>query len=199
MLNLLLRKDRYDLKKEYSLRFWVIMCAVSIVAIVIFMVLLFSINIFVWVENQRVINQLETVSGADNTQKREEVHEMTRDINKQINVFKKTQPEYSGYLTQILNAQPAGVGITSIDFSKSIEQDKEILKVTIQGQSGLRDNMVLYTRNLRQVPQFKNVNLPLSNLTQDTNVNFRITLETDGIRYKEVQETDEIIENEENE
>jgi hypothetical protein len=197
MLNLLLRKDRYDLRKEYTLRFWIIMSAVGILSLLVFMVLLFSINIFVWVENQIVTQQLETVLGADNTKQREEVHEMTRNINRQVNTFNKTQPEYSGFLSQILNAQPAGVGLNSIDFNSVTEEDEEFIKISIQGQSGLRNNMVQYAENLRQIPQFRNVDLPLSNLTQDTNINFRITLDTNALKFEEIEtDTEEITQEE---
>lgn len=179
MLNLLLRKDRYDLRKEYTLRFWIIMVSVFLVAGLIFIVLLFSINIFVWTENQIVTNQLETVSGADNTKQREELHALTMEINQQVNKFIKNQPEYSGFLSQVLDAQPQGVGISSIDFNQTKEGETEFIKIVIDGQAGRREDMVQYRDNLKSIQNFRNVNLPLSNLTQGTNINFRITLDTD--------------------
>jgi hypothetical protein len=183
MLNLLLRKDRYDLKREYSLRFLNIFLSFGIVTISIFMVLLFSINVFVWVENGIISEQLNTVSGSDNTKKREELHKEVREINKKTNILLKEGPEYSGFLSQILSAQPAGVGLNSVNFSPVMSDQDSYMRVEISAQAGLRNNMVEYANNLKNISQFENVNLPLENLTRDTNIIFKITLDTNGLNY----------------
>lgn len=122
MLNLLLRKDRYNLRKEYTLRFFNIIFIFGILASVIFMVLLFSISIFVWVENNIISSQLDAVVGSGNTEQREDLEKMTEDINRQIKELQKVRPEYSGFLSEILSVQPQGVGLESINFQPNFSE-----------------------------------------------------------------------------
>jgi hypothetical protein len=186
MLNLLLRKDRHAIKKEYSLRFLNIILIHGIIATLVFGVLLFSVHVFVLVEDKIVTAELDSIRGFDNTKQREELHTITRVINNQVKYIEKDRPTYSGFLTKILESQPNGVGLNSIEFKPQQKDEEEYITIYINGQSGLRDNMVSYSKNLEQIPQFRNVDLPLSNLTKDTNILFQITLETIGLKYGEI-------------
>jgi hypothetical protein len=111
---------------------------------------------------------------------------MTSKINNQVKLFSETKPQYSGFLAQILSAQPRGAGLNSVNF----EPRDGVIKISINGQAGVRTDMVTYENNLKSIPQFKNVDLPLSNLTKDTNVTFQITLETDALKYIKIEENE---------
>jgi hypothetical protein len=186
MLNLLLRKDRYDLKREYSLRFYNIFMLFLIFAIVIFMVLLFSVSIFVWVERNTIINQLNSVAVSIDAVEREELQSNIKKINSQINKFQQPKPAYSGFLSEILTSGPNGITISGVSFDPIMDSDEQKITIQIDALADSRRSMIEYSEALRENVLFENVNLPLSNLTRETDINFRLTMETTGLFFSSI-------------
>jgi hypothetical protein len=93
MLNLLLRKDRKNLKKEYTLRFFNILMIFAIAITAIFAVLLFSSHIFVWVEKGITQNQLSEIQGEEATKQRKEIEQINRKLISEFRTLRQTRPE----------------------------------------------------------------------------------------------------------
>jgi hypothetical protein len=199
MLNLLLREDRYDLKKEYTLRFFNILLIFSILALLVFGILLFSISSFIWVENKVVNEQLATISENDNTQKRNDLHKMIDQINNKISFFNQPKPEYSTFLNEILKMVPSGVVLNGINFMPILNEDSGFIKIEITAEARLRENMVQYSNNLKENPNFVEINLPVSNLAKDTDVIFRITMNTLVLESENLKKNPDVVDTNPNE
>ena len=69
-------------------------------------------------------------------------------------------------------AKPSNVTISSI----SIGTAGNVVSVSISGIAGTRDELLAFVKALQGVADFENVNLPVSYLALDKNINYSITL-----------------------
>ena len=80
---------------------------------------------------------------------------------------------------EIIKNKPEKIYISDILYNKVQKKDAVEKIITVQGISNTRDELLRFKDSLVGVEYFKEVNLPLSNLTKDTDVYFfiNITLE----------------------
>lgn len=182
MLNLLLRKDRYTIRREYTFRFINVLLNFTIIIFVIFLVLLFSLNLLVSTEKGIAENQLESVTDDANVSLRNEVQGLGRDLRNDLTIFGVDVPRYSEYISRIVSLQTKGLSIDSFRFNLVQNEDEgDILEIEVSGFSSTRDNLVSFANSLRSDIVFTEIDLPVSNLTQENDVSFRISMKTEGV------------------
>lgn len=101
---------------------------------------------------------------------------VTEDLNKKILIFEeipKDSIEKSSIVRNIINRKTSAIKISSIFFDK--EKDKE--KITIRGVAERRDDMLYFIDSLKAEKLFKKVELPVSSLLKDKDVDFAISVE----------------------
>jgi hypothetical protein len=176
MLNLLLRKDRKNLKKEYTLRFFNILMIFAIAITAIFAVLLFSSHIFVWVEKGITQNQLSEIQGEEATKQRKEIEQINRKLISEFRTLRQTRPEYFEIINLIASQRPEGVGFSSIEIVPNFEEER--LEIKVNGVSARRDNLLIFVELISQTENFEPVDLPLSSLTKEADIVFSLSLKS---------------------
>lgn len=121
-----------------------------------------SIENKIIIEQSKVI-QTETIKGMERK---------VKDLNKEISELKDIQNKKSNFYS-ILNdiSQNLLVGVKIY----SLEIDRTSKLVTVIGFSPTRDNLLSIKKTLETSPNYKNIDFPLSNLANPTNINFRFS------------------------
>jgi len=75
--------------------------------------------------------------------------------------------------SKVIDDKPSGVKINSFSYSK---KDKKVV-VIIEGRALVRESLISFAKSLEAQKTFENVNLPVSNLAREKNLDFFITFE----------------------
>lgn len=172
-LNLLPIKEKKKLKLEFvqcniisSGLFLILLILVSILlldGILIFLnQRLYAIGKEVITEQSKII-QTETIRGIE--KKVKELNIQLVDLDK----IQKSQSNFYQVLSDIIPGLLSGVRVYTI------ELEKETKKIAITGYSPTRDNLLLIKKTLESSPKYKNIDFPISNLTNPKDINFRFS------------------------
>lgn len=175
MFNLLSQNFKLEIKKEYMIR-RLIMCLIFIFAIQI------SFIIFIlptWISSfykERVIsiesNRLnENLSDSSV----ESVVEKIVGINKKLAII-NTSLKYPGitiFIDESLDKKIPGIYLDQFSVSLGAENQYNFV---IGGVASTREGLVAYVENLKKSDLFSEVNLPISNLAKDKNIDFSIDI-----------------------
>ena len=116
------------------------------------------------IDEQNRINQIETIKGVD---------KKIKSLNEEIVNLSKIQREQSAYYQVLLDVSQNLLTDVRTE-SISIEQESE--RITISGYSPTREALLAIKNKLESSPQkYKDVDFPLSNLTNPKNINFRFS------------------------
>ena len=81
----------------------------------------------------------------------------------------------------IISALPSGVTVSAI----SLGETDAGIKATVTGTSVTRDELLTFEENLEGVARFSVVDLPVSSLAKDTNINYSITISVNVVKAKQ--------------
>ena len=111
------------------------------------------------IEQSRVV-QTETVKGMERK---------VRDLNRELAQLKQIQNKQSN-LYQVLDSLSQNL-FRGVEIY-SLEIDKNTGKVVVSGYSSTRDNLLTIKQILETSPEYKDINFPLSNLTDPKDIKF---------------------------
>ncbi len=182
-INLLPKLKQRELNHErtlYSL-------AVALIAATVILLIGLLVQFGVWTYLNRKMKvsetEIEQLKAVANKSENSTIKEQIKQVNAQIqdftNLTAKT-PQWSVVLSAFVKNIPNGVKVTQFD------GDAVKKEVTISGYSPSRDLVIdLYNNINADKEHFKNINYPLENVTQPTNVRFYFTFQlADGILIK---------------
>jgi hypothetical protein len=87
----------------------------------------------------------------------------------------KKQEILSGVIAEIEAQSGEGISLTEISLSRT--EEGTLTPILIKGIAKSRLSLTTFQKNLEEHPLFKKANLPLSNLAQDRDISFSITLD----------------------
>lgn len=185
-VNLLPRHKQTDIAHERA--FYSVSVAVALsVAILLFGVLVqYGVGVYLERSTISVETQIEQLKRVANKSENAEVKLQIQAVNAQIGDFTNllnATPQWSTVLEAFVSNVPAGIKITQFD------ADTEKMTVNISGYSPTRDRVIdLYNNINADKTHFKNINYPLENVTQPTEVRFNFTFQiADGILVEAVK------------
>jgi hypothetical protein len=178
MLNLLLRKNRYDLKKEYTFRFVNILLFFVISVCIFLAIALIPSYITVSMEKNILEQSLNNLKNSDVSKEKGELLTKTTHINSELVLFKQTSPKYSVYLENLITKQIKGIEMSNISFAEKKIEDKHFIQIDIKGNAMSREILVSYANLIRTDDLFEKVDLPISSLARESNIPFSIVVTT---------------------
>lgn len=176
--------------KQRELAFESVLYSVTVAIVIATVILLLGVLVQfgVWTYlNQRVSAsavEIEELKRVANKSENANVKEQIRAVNAKMSDFysltSKT-PQWAGVLAAFVKNVPDGVKITQFNADAKLQQ------VTINGYSPSRDLVIdLYNNINADKEHFKNIDYPLENVTQPTNVQFHFTFFiADGVLIKD--------------
>lgn len=182
-INLLPKSKQQELVYERAL--YSVTVAIVIATVILLLGVLVQFGVWTYL-NRKVqasaaeIEELKRVANkSENANVKEQIKAVNAKLNDFSNLTAKT-PHWADVLAAFVKNVPEGVKITNFN------ADAEKNEVSINGFSPSRDLVIdLYNNINADKEHFQNINYPLENVTQPTNVQFNFTFSiTDGVLIK---------------
>lgn len=172
-INLLPKLKQQELSYERTL--YSVTVAVVIATVILLIGVLVQFGVWTYLNRKTQASEAEiellkaTASKSENAEVKEKIQRANSQIIDFNNLMAKT-PAWSEVMAAFVKNVPAGVKITAF------EADAVKKEISIAGYSPTRDSVIdLYNNINADKDHFKNINYPLENVTQPTNVRFIFT------------------------
>lgn len=173
MFNLLPDSLKDQIKSDYKLRRLTVFLIILIsVQTIVFILLVPSWLISYYKENA-LIFRLEKTSHSELSYDANEIKNKIKVINNEVNLLNTAleYPKLSPLIDYILTKRNPSIKLESFTYNGG-----KTWTLTVQGISATRESLVAMVDNLKQSGLFKNVDLPVSNLAKNKNIDFSITM-----------------------
>ena len=107
----------------------------------------------------------------------EQALSVVTDINKKLKLVEDSEKNKFLLSIKVINAiilqKTPSIKITQISYENDVVNGK---KISINGIASSRETLLLFSQILKNNPNFKNVNLPISNFVKGSNIQFYLSL-----------------------
>jgi multidrug efflux pump subunit AcrB len=172
MLNLLLKKEKEDIKKEYVFRFLIILFFGLSIVIILFLISLIPSYVVLKIEQKSLNSELNLAQDTELNADRKRLKDKLSSLQKILKIVDTPKSEISYYIQKITEKQMRDINILGISFLKQAEADS----IVLDGNANSRSSLASFIESLETVPEFESVNLPFSSFTRDSEIPFSITI-----------------------
>lgn len=173
MFLLIPQEQKKKLTKEYRLRLLFMCLAVLCVLGSLGTLAFLPAYFFVHSEENALLLRSTSIKGAINQKSDKDLEKTLLDVKQNIALLGTPDKDVRGTLDTILEAKPQGVSLTHFSYTYAPDEGSTIL---LQGISGDRGSLLQFSKNLKTIPEFKNVDLPIGNLAKNSEIDFNINI-----------------------
>ena len=173
MANLIPPDAKRAIITNYWLRVVVVWMMLSVGALAV--VLLLQVPAMVLVQSQLAAFSSVYEQASDSSDEFSEAQAVVEDANVLASLLARqaTSTSYSEYIRTLDQIAGRAVTISSFQIARSPEDQ---VSIQIVGQADTRVDLSNFNKSIQARPEFDETNLPLSNLAQDENIAFTITI-----------------------
>jgi len=178
MINLLPPIEKERLRMEKVKRMVIVLWFLASFFLICLILVFFSIRIYI---KSQLQTQQSIFSQARETDKKKAIEEFEARVGlmnleiERIKNFYDSKVYFSDLAERISVVLPSGVYLN--DISMDFVQDKNIVKVSLNGFSPSRDALLELKENMEMEEDFQNVHFPQSDWVKEFNIDFSIGLE----------------------
>lgn len=178
MLSLLIREDRHAIKKEYLLRFFLVLIFFLTSLLIVFGVVIFSFYIQVDFESEIAKKQLEDIRNSSDIQSLNQMNSLNENIENKVDQFNILDFNQSDLVEKILSKNREGIGLNLINIDLDYSDEGAFASIELSGISKTRNDLVSYQNNLMESDVFEKVDVPFSSFVQNSDIPFTINIKT---------------------
>lgn len=176
VINVLPCQEKKSLRREYWMRFFTML--LNLIALIgVLSIFLLSPSYFLSQLKENLIeNRLEVFNKENPELATNDVEKIIKDINSKLGLLNSENPPYQvndKVIDSILSSRTDGITFSQISFNKKTA-DSTILEV--HGVANNRDSLRNFKTVLDGNENFTEVNLPISNFLEKSNLNFIISI-----------------------
>lgn len=174
MINLLPPAEKQRMKKEYKLRVFTVYFFFIGTALLIALVLLLPSYFLANVIEGDAKREVAILENSSESTEREEINAELLLIKERLRAITKVEDRTELYevIDTIANVGGNSISISSISYSRGFDGEHSTL--LLGGIALTRDGLLAFTKTLEENELFAEVNLPVSSLAQDQNIEFNI-------------------------
>ena len=185
VINVLPDKEKRILRKEYWMRFFTMLLNLIALASVVATLLLFPSYFLSQSKENLVENKLEVFNKENPNLTNSNMDKITSDINSKLEILDKAETSYQindKVLNNILSSRTSGITFSQILFNKKVIKTSKVAKtenlpvLEIHGIATNRDSLRNFKTVLDNNPNFAEVNLPISNFLEKSDLIFIISI-----------------------
>jgi len=179
VINVLPYEEKKLLRREYWMRLFTMFLNLIILASIISTFLLFPSYFLSKSKESLVESKLKVFNNENSNLTIDNVDKITKDINLKLNILNESNPPYEvsdKVLNNILSSRTKGITFTQILFNKKINESETISDLTVYGVAANRDSLRNFKTALDNNPNFSEVNLPISNFLEKSDLSFTISI-----------------------
>lgn len=177
MINLIPSQEKKKIQKDFYLRFFILVFLVISFAVAISMVLLSPSLFYSSIQKNIVKDQIDNLKNNNVTGINPEYAKTIQDVNDKL----KKVNDFRGYkfliseniINEVIKSKTSGIRITEINYSFDENKGKVL---QLRGDALTRENLLFYKNSLEKNPNFKSIDLPISNFIKPTNLQFNLMI-----------------------
>jgi len=176
MRNLLSEETKHEIKREYQLRLLLVLTVFLSISVIIGGISVFPSYVVSKAHESAVKSQVQFSGMILETDKQSAstIVRRTKIELKLLSELKERKP-FSSWVNEIVESKPDGVAINKLVYRALGGGENSSL--VINGVARAREDLLLFERDLKSVPDFVSVILPISNLAEDKDILFSIRIE----------------------
>lgn len=177
MINLLPTGEKKIIRQEYIVNNVIIANTLLLTLFLVADVLIGSLLIVSYVDNNAIEGVLEAVS-VRNVEERREYSKVINELNRKLSILStnKTESDPVQVIKEIIEVKSGGIKIKRITYDASREEGVEADTISFFGIARARDDLISFQNRLRQLKTFEITDTPVSTLASGSNINFSINL-----------------------
>ncbi|MFA5773559.1 MAG: pilus assembly protein PilM [Candidatus Paceibacterota bacterium] len=182
VINILPHKEKRFLRREYWMRFFTIMLNFVALMGVLATFLLFPSYFLSQSKENLFESRLEIFNKENPDLTNSNIDKIISDINSRLEMLNKAETPYQvsdKVLNNILSSRTSGITFSQILFNKTTTIKKVTTNTSIlevHGVANNRDSLRNFKTALDNNPNFSEVNLPISNFLEKSDLNFTISI-----------------------
>jgi len=174
MSNLLPKKNKKRIRTEYLLRLLITFMILSALTLVFSFIFLIPSYLLSGERAKVATGEVNSLKNQLEQRQKEETSLALFSTNEEIEVLNLSlSPNLTKAISLIISEIGVSIGIHSFTFAESSKGEKTIF---IGGEARNRDSLIEFTKALENLNQFARVELPVSNLAKNKDINFNISL-----------------------
>ena len=177
MLNLLPQEEKKHLRREYMERLGVIILGGVFITLFIGIALLLPSFFLSKAREEVLMEQAAITRDSVTLQEKETLEETLRAASQKLTILAREEGEVPLRLVfeTILNHKTEGIALTELFYAES----EDVVTLSASGVAERRSDLLKFSGALREDPLFTNIQLPVSNLAEDRDISFTITIRGD--------------------
>lgn len=175
MINLLPIKEKKKIRRDYVFRLLTIVLGAVSVSTIIGIVTLFPSYFISDFQKRAAVDQAERLKKIDGEGDQENIVRVLKEAQQKLDILSPEREKV--FLRTIFDTaisyKPSTVILTGLVYQKENEDKARFI---INGVADRREDLLVFSQNLERDALFDDVELPVSNLAQDRNINFTLTI-----------------------
>lgn len=175
MINFLPEKIKKEVKKEYFIRSLTVFLSSFFVVSIFIIVFLMPSFILAITRKESITQQLNMIKGSAISQNTETLNrvKIVNEVVKVLSLNTDSPKLVSDLIKSVIQIKNSNIKISAI----STEGDSnKFTKIVLRGFSNTREGLTKYTKDLKTLDIFSEVNLPVSSLVKSSDIDFVISL-----------------------
>ena len=175
MFNLLPNQSKKIILKDYLVRRYSIIFMIIVFVQVWFVVLLLPSLVTSYFKEKDLSYQVELIKESDVSKDASVISDLIISTNTKLSFYENdfSYPQIIPILENLLSYKSSLVKFTDFMYEASSNSSA---KISIRGNASTRDSLVSFVQKIEESGLFKEVDLPISNLAKDRNIDFAINL-----------------------
>lgn len=166
-------EQKKNLIREYHLRVMFVcvgaLCVLTAIAIISFLPSYFYIHS----KEESLLFSTNSVKGAIKEKSDEDLQKTLLDVKQNISLLTNEETDLYSIFSGIIEVKPISVKITHFTYVKNFGGPSSLI---LAGLSGDRASLLKFSKNLKAISHFENVDLPISNLAKESEIDFNINV-----------------------
>lgn len=175
MFNLLPENLKKKITREYKLRLTIIILAFVISTQVFLLVFLFPSWLLSFYRGKDFLVRSDEINRFLSAEDVSSTISYIKVLNSKLKIIDENQnyPELIPVLNSVLKERTSNIRINGISYTVNSANSGVL---TLSGIGGSRESLVSFSKKIKEIEFFKKVDLPLSNLAKDKDIEFSINI-----------------------
>ncbi|MEK7535534.1 MAG: hypothetical protein AAB590_00775 [Patescibacteria group bacterium] len=174
MINLLPQESKVEIRKWYHNKITVVSLTFLLVALLLSIIFLVPALIATRTKQGLIESNLATAKSRPISQEAENLKDMIREVNAKLKIISgesTSSPTFSSYVDKIFAHKTSAISLTHIE-------ESEPGHIVLRGLARTRTALLAFIRELDGDETFAEVISPISNLINNTDIEFSVDLKT---------------------
>ena len=175
MINLLPIKEKKKIRRDYVFRLLTIVIGAVSLSTIIGIVTLFPSSFISDFRKRVAVDQVGRLTKIDERSVHKKMGRFLKEAQQKLDILSPEREKV--FLRTIFDTaisyKPSTVTLTGLVYQKENEDKARFI---INGVADRREDLLVFSQNLERDALFDDVELPVSNLAQDRNINFTLTI-----------------------